>query len=127
VWGIVALIFNRKEYETGENRHLSRSHESDGSQGPRSARSAPRIWHCRRIEQISGDLLYLDQGTIYPALLSLEQMKWVTSKWGVSDNNRRARYYSITRAGRKQLATETESWRRMSDIMVRFLDPQGEA
>jgi PadR family transcriptional regulator PadR len=80
----------------------------------------------RRIEQISGDLLNLNQGTIYPALLNLEQMGWITSKWGVSDNNRRARFYAITRAGRKQLIAETENWRRTSEIMVRFLEPTGE-
>ena len=80
----------------------------------------------RRIEQLSGDLLYLNQGTIYPALLHLEQMGWITSKWGVSENNRRAKYYSITRAGRKQLAAETESWRRTAEIMIRFLEPTGE-
>ena len=77
----------------------------------------------RRIEQISGNLLYLNQGTIYPALLSLEQMGWIRSEWGVSENNRRAKYYSITRAGRKQLAAEIENWRRTSEIMVRFLEP----
>ncbi len=80
----------------------------------------------RRIEQISGDLLNLNQGTIYPALLNLEQMGWITSKWGVSENNRRARFYAITRAGRKQLAAETENWRRTSEIIVRFLEPSGE-
>src|SRR5262245_17031729 len=74
----------------------------------------------RRIEQISGNLLQLNQGTIYPALLNLEQMGWISSKWGVSENNRRAKYYSITRAGRKQLAAEEENWRRASEIMVRF-------
>ncbi len=77
----------------------------------------------RRIEQTSGDLLYLNQGTIYPALLHLEQMGWITSRWGVSENNRRAKFYSITRAGRKQLAAEEESWRRTSEIMIRFLEP----
>ena len=80
----------------------------------------------RRIEQISGDQLQLNQGTIYPALLSLMQMGWISSKWGVSENNRRAKFYSITRAGRKQLAAEEESWRRTSEIMVRFLDPSEE-
>jgi PadR family transcriptional regulator, regulatory protein PadR len=80
----------------------------------------------RRIEQISGNLLQLNQGTIYPALLQLEQMGWIRSKWGVSDNNRRAKYYSITRSGRKKLSTETENWRRTSDIMVRFLEPAKE-
>jgi PadR family transcriptional regulator, regulatory protein PadR len=80
----------------------------------------------RRIEQISGNRLQLNQGTIYPALLSLEQMGWIISKWGVSENNRRAKYYSITRAGKKQLAVEEESWRRASEIMIRFLEPSGE-
>jgi len=75
----------------------------------------------RRIEQISGNALQLNQGTIYPALLHLEQMGWIKSEWGVSENNRRAKYYSMTRAGRKQLAAEEEIWRRASDIMVRFL------
>src|SRR5215468_11250694 len=77
----------------------------------------------RRIEQISGDRLQLNQGTIYPALLHLEQMGWISSKWGVSENNRRAKYYSITRAGKKQLAAEEENWRRASEIMIRFLEP----
>ena len=80
----------------------------------------------RRIEQISGDRLQLNQGTIYPALLNLEQMGWISSKWGVSENNRRAKYYSITRAGRKQLAAEEENWRRTSEIMIRFLEPSEE-
>src|ERR1041385_2870715 len=75
----------------------------------------------RRIEQVSGHLLELNQGTIYPALLNLEQAGWVSSEWGVSENNRRAKYYSITRAGRKQLAAEEESWRRTSEIIARFL------
>jgi PadR family transcriptional regulator PadR len=77
----------------------------------------------RRIEQISGNQLRLNQGTIYPALLSLEQMGWISAKWGVSENNRRAKYYSITRTGKKQLAAEEESWRRASEIMIRFLEP----
>ncbi|HJZ75903.1 MAG TPA: PadR family transcriptional regulator [Vicinamibacterales bacterium] len=77
----------------------------------------------RRIEQISGDQLALNQGTLYPALLKLEQMGWIGSKWGASENNRRARYYSITRAGRKQLRAETENWSRATDIVERFLKP----
>ena len=80
----------------------------------------------RRIEQISGNQLQLNQGTIYPALLHLEQLGWISSKWGVSENNRRARYYLITRAGKKQLAAEEESWRRASKIMIRFLEPSEE-
>ena len=75
----------------------------------------------RRIEQISGDALELNQGTLYPALLRMEQMGWITSKWGASEHNRRARFYAITRAGRKQLAAEAENWERMSDIIARFM------
>ena len=77
----------------------------------------------RRIEQVSGDLLELNQGTIYPALLKLEQMGWIRTRWSTSENNRRAKYYSITRTGRKQLAVEEEEWRRTSAIVTRFLTP----
>ena len=75
----------------------------------------------RRIEQVSGDLLELNQGTIYPALLKLEQMRWIRTKWSTSENNRRAKYYSLTPAGKKQLVKEEEEWRRTSAIMTRFL------
>jgi len=81
----------------------------------------------RRIEQISGDALELNQGTLYPALLRLQQMGWITSKWGASENNRRAKFYSITRAGKKQLATEAAHWERISGIIARFARPAGEA
>jgi PadR family transcriptional regulator PadR len=74
-----------------------------------------------RIKQVSEDLLKLNQGTLYPALLRLEQRGWISSKWGVSDNNRKAKYYSLTRAGRKQLAAEEASWERMSALMARLL------
>ncbi len=77
----------------------------------------------QRIQQISDNLLELNQGTLYPALLRLEQNGWICSEWGTSDNNRRARYYSLTKAGRKQLAEETESWERFSGIMARLLAP----
>ena len=75
----------------------------------------------RRIEQISKDVLQLNQGTLYPALLRMEQEGWIVSKWGASEKNRRARFYSITAAGRKRLARETEEWRRMSSTIERFL------
>lgn len=68
----------------------------------------------RRIEQVSGDLLALNQGTLYPALLRLEQQEWISSDWGVSENNRRARFYKLTRKGSKQLAVEVNRWERMS-------------
>ena len=77
----------------------------------------------RRIEQVSGDLLELNQGTIYPALLKLEQMGWIRTRWSTSENNRRAKYYSLTRAGRKQLAVEEDEWRRTAAIVTRFLKP----
>jgi PadR family transcriptional regulator len=75
----------------------------------------------RRIEQISENLLHMNQGTLYPALLRLTQRGWISAKWGVSENNRRARFYSITKAGQKQLAAETENWERMSAMMARLL------
>jgi PadR family transcriptional regulator, regulatory protein PadR len=81
----------------------------------------------RRIEQISGEMLELKQGTIYPALLRLEQMGWITSKWGASENNRRAKFYAITRAGRKQLSAEAENWVRISEVIARFMKPAGES
>lgn len=75
----------------------------------------------RRIEQISADVLRLNQGTLYPALLGMEQEGLIASKWGLSEKNRKARFYSITAAGQKRLARETEDWRRMSSTIERFL------
>lgn len=80
----------------------------------------------RRIEQVSGDLLELNQGTIYPALLKLEQLGWIRAKWSVSENNRRAKFYSLTRTGQKQLLKEEEEWNRTSAIVTRFLTPAEE-
>jgi PadR family transcriptional regulator PadR len=74
-----------------------------------------------RIQQLSQDLLQLNQGTLYPALLRLEQRGWVVSKWGVSENNRKAKFYSLTRSGRKQLEEEAEDWARMSAMINRML------
>jgi PadR family transcriptional regulator PadR len=75
----------------------------------------------RRIEQVSQGALALNQGTIYPALLRLEQKGWIAASWGTSENNRRARFYTITRAGKKQLAAETEFWQRTVAIVNRML------
>src|SRR5215470_15071745 len=75
----------------------------------------------RRIEQISKDMLQLNQGTLYPALLRMEQEGWIASTWGASEKNRKARFYAITAAGQKRLAKETEDWRRMSSTIERFL------
>ena len=76
----------------------------------------------RRIEQVAQGSLALNQGTIYPALLRLEQKGWIQSEWGTSENNRRARFYEITKGGKKQLAAETESWARTVAIVTRMLE-----
>ena len=78
----------------------------------------------RRIEHTSGNELSVNYGTIYPALLKLEQEGDISSEWGVSDNNRRAKFYSLTRAGRKRLAQETKEWDRATAILARFLAPE---
>jgi PadR family transcriptional regulator, regulatory protein PadR len=80
----------------------------------------------RRIEQVSNDVLSLNEGTVYTSLLRLQQQGWIVAQWGVSENNRRARYYSITKAGLKQLAIETENWERISGVIARVLNLQGE-
>jgi transcriptional regulator len=77
----------------------------------------------RRIEQISKGVLELNQGTIYPALLQLKQAGWISAKWGVSENNRRARFYSITNTGKRQLTAEAQNWRRIADVIERFATP----
>jgi transcriptional regulator len=77
----------------------------------------------RRIEQVSGNALTLNQGTIYPALLRLEQRGWIKSAWGTSETRRRAKFYSLSRIGRKQIEEETENWERIAGTMARFLAP----
>ena len=80
----------------------------------------------RRIEQISGNQLALNQGTLYPALLKLEQMDWVSAKWGQSDTGRRVKVYSLTRTGRRQLAREEAQWQRSAGIIARFFNISGD-
>ncbi len=80
----------------------------------------------RRIEQTSGDLLAVNYGTIYPALLRLEQEGYISSEWGTSDNNRKAKYYKLTRAGKKQLEKEEWEWEQTTAILARFLAPSEE-
>ena len=75
----------------------------------------------RRIEQVSADALFLNQGTIYPALVRLELKGWIKSQWGMSENNRRAKFFDITKSGRRQLAKEVDNWWRMASIMSRLL------
>jgi PadR family transcriptional regulator PadR len=77
----------------------------------------------RRIEQMSGDAIALNYGTLYPALVRLERRGWIRARWGVSDNNRRAKFYALTKAGLKQLEAETDRWTRVSGVVDRFLKP----
>jgi PadR family transcriptional regulator, regulatory protein PadR len=81
----------------------------------------------RRIEQTSGDLLQVNYGTLYPALLKLEQEGYIAAEWGVSDNNRKAKFYTLTRAGRRRLAEEARQWEQTTEIIARFLSPGREA
>ncbi len=80
----------------------------------------------RRIEQISGDLLSVNQGTLYPVLLRLEQEGAIASDWGASENNRRARYYRLTRAGKRELQSEVQDWNQTAEIIARFLAAKAE-
>jgi transcriptional regulator len=75
----------------------------------------------QRIQQVSEDVLRVNQGSLYPALYRLEREGWIAAEWGASENNRRARYYRLTRAGRKQLEQETENWRRLAEAVARVL------
>jgi len=81
----------------------------------------------RRIEQLSEDVLTLNEGTVYTSLLRLQQKSWIASEWGVSENNRRARFYSITKRGLKQLAVETENWERIAAVIGRVLALEAKA
>src|SRR5438876_9074913 len=80
----------------------------------------------RRIEQVSGDEVLLNQGTIYASLVRLQQRGWISAKWGTSDKNRKAKFYSITKQGRKQLVQDTAYWQRLAGVMGRVLAMQGE-
>ncbi len=80
----------------------------------------------RRIEQVSGNEVLLNQGTIYASLVRLQQRGWISAAWGMSDNNRRAKYYTLTRSGRKQLAVETAHWQRLSAVITRVLSAKPE-
>src|SRR5215469_11861019 len=80
----------------------------------------------RRIEQVSGNQVLLNQGTIYASLVRLQQRGWITAKWGTSENNRKAKFYSITKAGRKQLVQDTAYWQKLAGVMGRVLTMQSE-
>ena len=83
----------------------------------------------RRLEQVSRDVLQLNEGTVYTSLLRLQQQGWIAAEWGTSENNRRAKFYSITASGRRQLEAETENWERISSVIRRVLrlEPEGES
>ena len=78
----------------------------------------------QRIQQVSRDVLQVNQGSLYPALHRLERQSWIAAEWGVSENNRRAKFYRLTREGRKQLAAETQNWERLSEAVTRILQVQ---
>jgi transcriptional regulator len=80
----------------------------------------------RRIEQVSGDQILLNQGTIYASLVRLQQRRWITAQWGTSDNNRKAKFYTLTKKGRAQLAADVAYWERLADVMGRILSMAGE-
>jgi transcriptional regulator len=112
---------------------LSMSHKTDVWQGTLAlmvlktlerAGSMHGYGIARQIEQTSADLLSVNYGTLYPALLKLEQEGYIASQWGLSDNNRKAKFYQLTRAGRRQLERETQDWEQMTVILARFLNPK---
>src|SRR5579884_3751565 len=77
----------------------------------------------RRIEQVSGQSLQLSQGSVYPALIRLEQEGWISTEWGLSETNRKVKFYSLTKSGRRQLTTEVENWKKSTALVARFLEP----
>jgi PadR family transcriptional regulator, regulatory protein PadR len=81
----------------------------------------------RRLEQISEDVLKLNEGTVYASLMRLQHQGWISASWGASDNNRKAKFYAITRAGRRQLVAETENWDRIAGVIARLLRPEQES
>src|SRR4051795_851358 len=102
-------------------RHPPGHPRPDGPADPRGDGAAARLRHRPRIEQISEDVLQLNQGTIYASLLRLQQRRWISASWGTSENNRKAKFYAITRTGRKQLAAQAQNWERISAVMMRLL------
>ena len=120
--GILMLPFNRSTDEPSRRPGAVRHARLDGSQHAREHGPAARLRHRPAHRAGAAGALALNQGTIYPALLRLEQKGWIKSAWGTSENNRRARFYSITASGRRQLASETELWARTVSIVNRLLE-----
>jgi transcriptional regulator len=118
--GIHLCSSHRRRCAGGDDGHLAGHAGADDSEDAGYGLA-------RRIEQTSGDTLTVNYGTLYPAILKLEQEGYVSSEWGVSDNNRRAKFYKLTRAGRKQLAAEAREWERTTAIVARFFEAAGES
>jgi len=134
VRGTVLLAFNRSARRAPGKDFVTTPQKSDVLQGTLDLMVLKTLdtlgsMHgygiAQRIQQISSQMLQLNQGTLYPALLRLEQKGWIAARWGTSENNRRAKYYSLTKLGRKQLAREAEDWKRLVDVMGRLLNSEG--
>jgi len=134
VRGTVLLAFNRSAWRAPGKDFVTTPQRSDVLQGTLDLMVLKTLdtlgsMHgygiAQRIQQISSQMLQLNQGTLYPALLRLEQKGWIAARWGTSENNRRAKYYSLTKLGRKQLAREAEDWKRLVDVMGRLLNSEG--
>jgi PadR family transcriptional regulator len=134
VRGTVLLAFNRSAWRAPGKDFVTTPQKSDVLQGTLDLMVLKTLdtlgsMHgygiAQRIQQISSQMLQLNQGTLYPALLRLEQKGWIAARWGTSENNRRAKYYSLTKLGRKQLAREAEDWKRLVDVMGRLLNSEG--
>ncbi len=132
--GTVLLAFNRSAWRAPGKDFVTTPQKSDVLQGTLDLMVLKTLdtlgsMHgygiAQRIQQISSQMLQLNQGTLYPALLRLEQKGWIAARWGTSENNRRAKYYSLTKLGRKQLAREAEDWKRLVDVMGRLLNSEG--
>jgi PadR family transcriptional regulator PadR len=121
ICAVRAALNEESPDETDSTRSTPGHARPDDPQGARCARPLHGFGIARRLEQVSGDLLRLNEGTVYTALLRLGQRGWITSDWGVSERNRKARYYSITRAGRRQLAREQENWQQIAGVVNRVL------
>ena len=132
--GTVLLAFNRSAWRAAGKDFVTTKQKSDVLQGTLDLMVLKTLdtlgsMHgygiAQRIQQVSSQMLQLNQGTLYPALLRLEQKGWIAARWGTSENNRRAKYYSLTKLGRKQLAREAEDWQRLVDVMGRLLNSEG--
>jgi hypothetical protein len=113
-------------HDEGKARRIAGNTRVDGPQNPRCPGTATRLGDCPAHEKISGDLLAVNQGTLYPLLLKLENEGSIVSEWGASENNRRARFYQLTAVGRRQLQSEAHEWEQNAAIIERFFKVRAE-